>query len=856
MSSNTSQNLDPYFLKVPFAQRWELFKPTIRALYIDEDRSVSQVARIMKEQHRDPSEHQYKYYFKKWAMSKSVPFAKKEAAVKALGKRVREESTSTSPVTYKGDRIDKKRLRRHLVELERTIKKNEAIELGNNVFIHWSLPYRAFRYSSSAFTSSPRGTAASTPSDLSIASPHNTNGHSILTALSPLNAPSPINAPSPTMLALRSRQERERTQLFIRGHSDDLFHQLHKNEKKALTTWLYQFWLFSYKTVKQWGFGPTEWTCETLEFRKYGDKGSARSPSTSAIGFDAHSPDTPMATTGNDEDNNLSEMPHMLCRWSIHAAIRIYIESSLNDPDEDEGGAAWSSYLRALNVEQKMYDGLASNSFSTVDINGLPVAATQIVKAARDSPAKLLGQAFGFTIMARNEKMIFKIMSRVHDGEHMDIVDLFPYHLATTYLDGSKSCCNVFDIIIWELNSRPENTIKNLYINDKGHTVLDNLMMTILKSHTSCPPVTVDDAFKNLNRFPGEEVDICGRWDADSPCVRAHFSEGHASIPIQWKHMFCHTSVQVICHCIGRMFGPFISPDINTPSGLFLKRCNNCGEKLQLLPLQSLVMTAFHLARSGCEGETLFGAVACLVCLLANGANPLLKASISLPALLGTDTDHECTHQMLSAVEFMDLIPQRFMETWSAEARLGWDVFCGLLRYAENERRPNASHAAREFSREINRIQDFDGGFDFDILEPDDLGSVDSDDNDEESSIEHCKHQKRHSNFYGQSKVIGTLWAAVQTELLTYRRLEEGDSWISDNFSMRSLVTSIPSGFISMPLVDEDMMRKFCRCGRFLDAEDEACVCVDEACSYYFTNTEDWERSTYIYCPEYFELWY
>jgi hypothetical protein len=321
--------------------------------------------------------------------------------------------------------------------------------------------------------------------------------------------------------------------------------------------------------------------------------------------------------------------------------------------------------------------------------------------------------------------------------------------------------------------------------------------------------------------------------------------------------MFCHTSVQVICYYISQMFSPRASPDINTPSGLLLKRCNNCGKKVQLLPLQSLVMTAFHLARSGCEGETLFGAVACLVCLLVNGANPLLKASISLPALLGTDTEHECTHQKLSAVEFMDLIPQRFMEFWSTEAKLGWDVFCGLLRYAENERRPNASHAARQFSREINRIDDFDAGFEYDVMELDDSDSsdIDSDDNDEESSIEHCEHQRTHGNFYGQSKLIGTLWAAVQTELLTYRRLEEGDSWISDNFSMHSLVTNIPSGFVSMPLVDEDMMRKFCRCGRFLDALDESCVCVDEACSHYFTNTEDWERSTYIYCPISADIW-
>ncbi|PQE32433.1 Clr5 domain protein [Rutstroemia sp. NJR-2017a WRK4] len=695
MSSSTSQNPDPYYLKVPFAQRWELFKPTIRALYIDEDLRVSQVAKTMREQYRfDAVEHQYKYYFKKWAMTKSVPSAKKEAAIKALGKRLREGTTSTSLVTYKGDRVDKRRLRRHMLEQERALKKSETLELGSNIFIRWNLPYGALRYSSFAFPSSPHGTAASTPSDLYIASPHATSGHSMSNAPLPSNAPSPVNAPSPTMLVLRTRQQRERTRLFIEGHSDDLLLQLHENEKEALTTWLHQFWLFSYKTVKHWGSGPTEWTLETLEFHKYGDKRSAHSPYMWAIGFDAHSPNIPMTTARNDKCHCLSENPCNLCGWKTSPEIYARPDCRLDNSDEEAGWAAWPSCSPTLEVEQKLYDGLESNHFSTVDINILPVSATQIVEAVRDSPAKLLGQAFGFAIIARNRAMISNILERVREGEHMDIVDLFPYHLATAFLNGSRKSWNIFNQIIDGL--KHENPLIRLYINDKGHTVLDNLMITILKSHTSCPPVIVDDTFKNLKRFPGEEVDICGRWNPDSRCIRARFSEGHASIPMQWKHRFCHTSVKFICHCLRRVFGFSYSPDINTPSGLFLKRCNNCGEELQLLPLQCLVMTVFHLAHNGCEGENLFGAVACLACLLAKGANPFLKASISLPALLGTDTDHECTHQKISAVELMDLIPQRFMETWSTEARLGWDVFCGLLRYAENELRGNTSYTERE----------------------------------------------------------------------------------------------------------------------------------------------------------------
>lgn len=58
------------------------------------------------------------------------------------------------------------------------------------------------------------------------------------------------------------------------------------------------------------------------------------------------------------------------------------------------------------------------------------------------------------------------------------------------------------------------------HINDLGHTVLDSLMASILKSHTSRVPGVVHTTFGNDQRFAGEEVDICGRWDADSDSIR------------------------------------------------------------------------------------------------------------------------------------------------------------------------------------------------------------------------------------------------------------------------------------------------------------------------------------------------
>jgi hypothetical protein len=208
------------------------------------------------------------------------------------------------------------------------------------------------------------------------------------------------------------------------------------------------------------------------------------------------------------------------------------------------------------------------------------------------------------------------MIRHIDDDPDIHLHDIFPLHLASSYLDGAKTCCKVFDQIVLGMPTG-EASVRKLYVNHLNHTVLDNLMIAILKAHTSCTPVMVDEAFKKENRFAGEEVDICGRWDADSGCIRQLQASGNPTIPRSWKHMFCHTSAQAITHCIGTLFGPHWAPDINTPSGIFHKRCLNetCGLKLQLKPLHTLVVTAVYLAQLGSDGETLFGMIACLLCL-------------------------------------------------------------------------------------------------------------------------------------------------------------------------------------------------------------------------------------------------
>ncbi|KAF7959897.1 hypothetical protein EAE96_001500 [Botrytis aclada] len=800
----------------------------------------------------------------------------KEAAVTALGKRLRDDSTSTPVIKYKGREMDKKRLRRHIDEQERARQKNMAVLYsGGNTFIRWNLPYRAFSSSASAEANhrSPYWTTKPTPSDISVVSPTaNRIGGSPF-----VNDPSLLDAPSPTVIVLRGKFQRERTDLFLGGHHEKLLQRMGKQEKMTLTTWLYQFWLFSFKTAKYWGVRPRNWTSDILEFDRYRDRVSPSFSNTP--NFNGEIPSTPRSSAAIgaiDETSDSNRHPAQLCRWAIHtnngyhysrgsSPVSVNSEGFSDSADSESGEPEsedsengeldtgdpstwkrWPVNRKPTNFAKKLKAALKNNIFSTICTSDLPITSTSLMEAAKTSSSALLVECFGFAIMTRNPKLFWKILPKMETTD-LQNSNFYPLHLATSFLDGSKTCCNILDPLVNQMGIC--NSIRKLFINDRGHTVLDNLMMAILKSHTSCLPYIVDDSFKDLNRWAGEEVDICGRWDADSPCVRSHLAEGNASIPIGWKHMFCHTSIQTICHCIGRIFGPSYAPNIGTPSGLFMKHCLKCGHKLQLLPLHTLVLVAFYLARSGRENENLFGILAVLVCLLANGANPLDRAAISMKALTGEDNASECSHELLEPIDIADRIPSTLTSSWTSDARLGWDVFCSVLRYAGNERRSDGI-TTRSSVNPTNRSDDFSAFLEYGSDSDVDMNerSEDKDENEAETEADSptCDHDTMNINFYGRSDVVGKLWAAVQTEFLTYRRLEVGDSWLSINFNMLSLLDGIPHGFVSLPLLEKDMMKPFCRCGRFIRALDEACVCVDEACSHYFCNMEDWERSAYI----------
>lgn len=379
-----------------------------------------------------------------------------------------------------------------------------------------------------------------------------------------------------------------------------------------------------------------------------------------------------------------------LCRWSIqYDYYSLPISSPPRSPprfptenlnlNDEKSWPTWPGSCDSEPFTGKLSDNLESNDFSNLSLDGLPIAVDLMARATRGSPKELLKEARGFSIMSRNVNLVIDLLEEI--GENVDITGLYPLHLAVRYLDGSKTCCNVLEAL------DPPRALRKIYVNDLGHSVLDQLMITILKAHTSCLPSVVDVIFKKDKRFEGEEVDICGRWNADSDCVRTLLVNGPSGVPFQWKHMFCHTSVQTSCHCLGTVFGhgPQWRPDINVQSVLLLRRCSHCGLKLQLLPLHTLILVGLHLSRSACKNETPFGILACLLCLLSYGANPLLRANVSVQALLGDEDVDECSHEEIDPVELAMKVPASLSSMWSRELSTGWQVITNVLGHSRAE---------------------------------------------------------------------------------------------------------------------------------------------------------------------------
>ncbi|KAL7619752.1 hypothetical protein AAE478_010294 [Parahypoxylon ruwenzoriense] len=616
----------------------------------------------------------------------------------------------------------------------------------------------------------------------------------------------------------------------------------------SAVTWLHDFWMFSFMTVKYWGKGPKTWILPLINFKSFGSHPIPSSPHYVLEQGQPGQSSSPMGTA------LLISSPTQLCRWSIHYMQSIaykYFPSPLPpenvnfedqyDIDDESSWSNWPEDGSSRSLATTLNQGLHQNLFSTVHEEELPLAAGQIVKAVEESPGGFQAEAFGFAIISRNLEALSEL---IYEQDAEVFSTIFPFHLAARFLDGAKSCCLVMDLLLE--NSQGPMSIGVNYINGSGHTVLDTFFVTILRSHSNILRRTLINAFDGQFHYPGQDVDPCGRWNIDSPCIRKLYASGTPTIPVQWKHMFCHTSVQAITHCISSIFSLRWRPNINTPSGLCIKRCPHCGMQLQVGPLHSLVLTAFDLANNSMPDETLYGMVACLVCLLTWGADPCNTVRVSIPLLLGHELSNECQHPYMNAAELASSLLSESDTSWNAQVRLGSDVLTAILdddiAKGQSETTNSGVKLAASKRPLDSRLPDAD--------------SIDSSHNDDENSS--CGHLKYYDGeledpVYCGNQRLGKVWAVIQAELLTYRRLGVGDPWLSPRFDMETLLVVLKNNddrYIGHLVGDVDdigkhRLRPHFRCGLF-KAGNLICPGREEVCASYYANLDDWGRTTFI----------
>jgi hypothetical protein len=533
----------------------------------------------------------------------------------------------------------------------------------------------------------------------------------------------------------------------------------------------------------------------------------------------------------HDFESVYDEAPHQFCHWSRHLDYCESDNASESSHESEFDGEYWPKSWKDSPFEERLKENIESNGFSSINLSQVPLSISAVVKAIRSSPNQLLEEAIGFSIMGRNVPLLHDLLQKARKAKLVPS-NLNPFHLAASYLDGSKTCC----LILKELLSNAPHEWRpkrgNGCTNDLGHTILDNLMITILRNHTSVSLGTVDNALKTRHLFPGQEVDICGRWDADSRCYQKLLLSSKSTIPSNWKHKFCHTSALAVYHCIAEIVANNGSAVLKAPSGLFLNHCSHCGAKLQLTPLHTLIMTSFYLATAGCKGEDLFGIICCLLSLLACDVDPLGTSNISLPTLLVVLAGNTCSHKDYTPAEFAECLVDETSDTWPELTKTGWQVICHILRVAE----------------EI--WDDYRNGFGSEG-ESRVTSHSDSDDESEDGStgprfLLSCSHHEDIAlGAFGRGRILGHLWAAAQTELLTYRRQREEDPWTSDKFDLPCVLKCLEERAIpSIPLVRGLMMKPYCACGFFEGHIWCTVPTRDQACFSHISNmNQDWRET-------------
>ncbi|KAF5699262.1 hypothetical protein FMUND_14842 [Fusarium mundagurra] len=807
---------DDKFLSCTYEERWGRLQPVIVQLYTHRragdgrTATLDQVVEFMRTHYSfHAAATEYRRRFKDWGVTKRMVREDKDAITSALARRKRPGASVTAVKThYDGEDkpLDFKKLKRYLTS------RKACLEIAPGLLSSWNLPYAAFVSSlpKDPEAPSPFGPVGSTPDYLRMQSPE---------VLTPGCA---ADGPSPRMQLVYEKHKEHCTNLFLQGRLEQLVISLSKEDR-------------SFVLAKNWGQEMPN-TNSTQVFDLTPQTLNAQSPWTPSVFLNLPSEhSSPEASSATD----ISYPPTQLCNWSIHFSPKSHYGTANYMAATTSTDSQLPAEPQPRSFVDSLHESMILNNFTTTPKADLPLAFDLITRSLEEHPASLQLDAWKLAIMAGNRDLLDQLCEENGFDPPEGIQALHPLHLAAAFLDGGNQCCGVFTDLLQILS--PTFAFYH-NIDSHGHTILDALVVTVLRSHTSIQPGDVSYGFHSPNRFPGEENDVCGRWDPETPTVRELFKQGCARIPTRWKHPFCHTAVQAVCHSLVSIFASPASPNIQTQSGLFVRRCTTCGLELKLGPLHTVVVVAFYLAQLGMPGETLFGALAVMTCLIALGADVSIKENISVEEILKSSDAGECRHTLLSPLELMKAIPRGVIESWSESCRIGWGCLTGVLALTisdwEQEKSLRWQGSASPLGDEWLRTP----------------ASIFSDFSAHDSCWE-IFQEECHDNWLNLScsgPRIGLLWASIQTELLTYRRVMDGDPWISENFSMKAVKAWLEAEDtkLSMPLVQNGMFKVHTRCGWFGKASEFLCPTAEDVCTKYFMNMNIDSRTSYIEQPD------
>ncbi|RSM05236.1 hypothetical protein CEP52_006382 [Fusarium oligoseptatum] len=470
------QSDDERFLSCSYEERWNRLKPVIVEIYTrrrnGRTATLDQVVQFMRTNYSfHAAATEYRRRFRDWGVSKRMVKEDKDAITSALVRRKR-PAASVSDATTQHDGedrpLDYRNLKRHLAS------RKPCLKIAPGLLSSWNLPYAAFVSSlpKNPGEPSPFGPLGPTPDYLHIQSPE---------VLTPGRAAA---GPSPRMQLVYDKHKEHCTSLFLQGHLKQLVVNMRKEDRSTMVNYFHDFYMRGFTLAKNWGRelpnpNPTQ------EFALTPQMWNAASPWTPSAFLNLSSgPSSPEASSAT----NISYPPTQLCKWSIHLSSESYI---YDDSDDREVIAPPNSEPRSSFLDS-LHQSMASNDFTTTPKEHLPLAPDLIAKSLEGSPSPLQLDAWKLAIMAGNTELLNQLFQDNEASPPAGIEAIHPFHLAAAFLDGGHQCCEVFTTLARML---PPIFAFSHNTDDLGHTILDALLVSVLRSHTSIPPDTLCKQF-------------------------------------------------------------------------------------------------------------------------------------------------------------------------------------------------------------------------------------------------------------------------------------------------------------------------------------------------------------------------